>query len=154
MEPHIRSHRAPCPCFLKKVSLQLSSEQSLDDVGITQLDWKRVAQARSRGCKSSLPKMMINDTISLLFKSAISIFVISNRNRFRVLFDKIASVYFYLKNIYLHFSNGFNFYFQQHDKYSPFNSTRYVMLYPQNGDHRLRDVTSSYELFFCKTSCF
>jgi len=54
----------------------------------------RVTQARSGGCKSSLPKMIINDTISLLFKSAIRIFVISNRNRFRVLFDKIASVYF------------------------------------------------------------
>jgi len=38
----------------KKVSLQLSSEHSLDDVGIAQLDWKRVPQARSRGCKSSL----------------------------------------------------------------------------------------------------
>ena len=94
MAPHIRSHRAPCLCFPKQASLQLSSEQSVGDVGITQLDWKRVTQARSGGCKSSLPKMIINDTISLLFKSAISIFVISNRNRFRVLFDKIASVYF------------------------------------------------------------
>ena len=36
----------------KKMSLQLLSEQSLDDVGITQLDWKRVPQARSRGCTS------------------------------------------------------------------------------------------------------
>jgi len=52
--PHIRSHRAPCSCFPEKVSLQLSSEQSVGDVGITQLDWKRVAQARSRGCKSSV----------------------------------------------------------------------------------------------------
>jgi len=25
--------------------------------------------------------------------------------------------------------------FEQHDKSSPFNSTRYVVLYPQNGDH-------------------
>jgi len=29
-------------------------EQSVGDVGITQLDWKRVPQARSRGCKSSV----------------------------------------------------------------------------------------------------
>jgi len=36
------------------VSLQLSSEQSVGDVGTTQLDWKRVPQARSRGCKSSV----------------------------------------------------------------------------------------------------
>ena len=44
---------APCSCFQKKVSIQLSSEQSVCDVGITQLDWKRVPQARSGGCKSS-----------------------------------------------------------------------------------------------------
>jgi len=54
MAPHIRSHRAPCSCFPKKVSLQSSSEQSIGDVGITQLDWKRIPQARSRGCKSSV----------------------------------------------------------------------------------------------------
>jgi len=36
------------------VSLQLSSEQSVGDVGITQLDWKRVPRARSSGCKSSV----------------------------------------------------------------------------------------------------
>ena len=36
------------------VSLQLSSEQSVGDVGITQLDWKRVPQARSSGCRSSV----------------------------------------------------------------------------------------------------
>jgi len=53
MAPHIRSHRAPCSCFPKKVSLQLSSEQSVGDVRITQLDWKRVPQARSP-CKSSV----------------------------------------------------------------------------------------------------
>ena len=29
-------------------------EQSVGDVGITQLDWKRVPQVRSRGCKSSV----------------------------------------------------------------------------------------------------
>ena len=38
----------------KKVSLQLSSEQSTGDVRITQLDWKRGPQGRSRGCKSSV----------------------------------------------------------------------------------------------------
>ena len=40
--------------FPEKVSLQLSSEQSMGDVMITQLDWKTVPQARSRGCKSSV----------------------------------------------------------------------------------------------------
>jgi len=54
MAPHITSHRAACLCFMKKVSLQLSSEQSVGDVRITQLDWKRVPLARSRGCKSSV----------------------------------------------------------------------------------------------------
>ena len=38
----------------KGVHLQLSSEQSVADVGITQLDWKRVPQARSGGCKCSV----------------------------------------------------------------------------------------------------
>ena len=50
--PHIWSHRAPCLCFPKKVSFQLSSEQSIVDVWTTQLDRKRVTQARSSGCKS------------------------------------------------------------------------------------------------------
>jgi len=54
MAPHSRSHGAPCSCFPKKVSLQPSSEQSVGDVRITQLDWKRVPQARSSGCKSSV----------------------------------------------------------------------------------------------------
>jgi len=54
MAPHIRSHRVPCSCFPKKASLQLSSEQSVGDVGITQLDWKRVAQASYRSCRSSV----------------------------------------------------------------------------------------------------
>ena len=51
---HIRSHKAPCSCFLKKVSLQLSSEQPIGDVRITQFDWKRVPQVRSCDCKSSV----------------------------------------------------------------------------------------------------
>ena len=46
MAPRIRSHKAPCSCFPRKVSLQLLSEQSVGDVGMTQLDWKRVPQAR------------------------------------------------------------------------------------------------------------
>jgi len=29
LAPHIKSHRAPCSCFPKKVSLQLSSKQSI-----------------------------------------------------------------------------------------------------------------------------
>jgi len=36
------------------MSFQLSSEQSVGDVWIAQLDWKRVPQARSSGCKSSV----------------------------------------------------------------------------------------------------
>jgi len=36
--PHIRSHTAPCSCFLRKVSLQLSFEESESDVWIAQLD--------------------------------------------------------------------------------------------------------------------
>jgi len=56
----------------------------------------------------SLPKIITNNTINLFIKTAItiSILVISDRNNFRLLFDKIASVYLYLKKTYLHFSSG------------------------------------------------
>ena len=40
----------------------------------------------------SVPKIIINDTINLVFKTASSILVISNDNIFQVLFDKIANV--------------------------------------------------------------
>jgi len=49
----------------------------------------------------SVPKIIINNAINLLFKTAISISVISNHSSFRVLFDKIASVYFIRKK-YIH----------------------------------------------------
>ena len=42
----------------------------------------------------SVPKIIVNNTLNLLLKTAISILVISNRNSFRVLSDKIATVYF------------------------------------------------------------
>ena len=42
----------------------------------------------------SVPKVIINNTINLFFKAAVSMLVISNHNGFRVLFDKTASVYF------------------------------------------------------------
>ena len=53
----------------------------------------------------SVPKIIINNTMNLFFKSAINILVVSNHNSFRALFDKIASVYFIWK-IYLYFSIG------------------------------------------------
>jgi len=37
---------------------------------------------------------LTNDAISLFLKTAISILIILSHNSFRVLFDKIASVYF------------------------------------------------------------
>ena len=48
--------------------------------------------------------MLINNTI-INFLTAIIILVISNHNCFRVLFDKIGSVYVILK-IYFYFSIG------------------------------------------------
>jgi len=42
----------------------------------------------------SVPKIVINNTINLCFKTTILILVISIRNSFRVLFGKIACVYF------------------------------------------------------------
>ena len=41
----------------------------------------------------SVPKIMINNTTNLFFKTAVSILQISSHNSFRVLFDKIASVF-------------------------------------------------------------
>jgi len=52
----------------------------------------------------SVPNIIINATISLLFKAAVSILVISKHKSFSVLFDKIASIY--LKTIFLYFSIG------------------------------------------------
>ena len=46
-------------------------------------------------------KIIVSDAIGLFFKTAISILLISNRNSFRVLFDKIASVYFISKNVFI-----------------------------------------------------
>jgi len=51
----------------------------------------------------SVPKLILNSTINLFLKTAISLLVISNHNSFRVLFDKIASIYFIWK-MYLYFS--------------------------------------------------
>jgi len=53
----------------------------------------------------SVPRIIINNTINLFFLTAINILVISKHNSFRVLFDKITSVYFIWK-IYLYFSIG------------------------------------------------
>jgi len=42
----------------------------------------------------SVPKIIINDTIKFFSLTATSIFVISNQNSFRVLFEKIPPTYF------------------------------------------------------------
>jgi len=42
-----------------------------------------------------VPKIILNNSKNLFFKTAISILAISNHDSFRVLFDKIASVYEY-----------------------------------------------------------
>jgi len=48
----------------------------------------------------SVPKIILSDT--LIFKTAMSVLVISNHNSFRVLSDKLASVYFlFEKYIYI-----------------------------------------------------
>jgi len=53
----------------------------------------------------NVPNITINNAIKLFSKTAMSIRVTSNRNSFRVLFDKIASVCFIWK-MYLYFSVG------------------------------------------------
>ena len=52
----------------------------------------------------SVPRIIINDAVNLFFKP-VSILLISNPNSFRVLFDKIASVYF-ISKMYLYFGIG------------------------------------------------
>ena len=52
-----------------------------------------------------MPKIIINHTINLFFLTAIIILLISGRNSFPMLFDKIASVYF-LKLYYFSMGNG------------------------------------------------
>jgi len=64
-----------------------------------------VRQPRPSTGNEWVPKVIINNTINLFFSTAISVLVISNRNSFRELFDKIASVYF-IWEIHLHFSIG------------------------------------------------
>ena len=55
----------------------------------------RLFLSRAEIGNESMPKIIMNNTINLLFfKTAISILIISNHNSLRVLFDKIASVYF------------------------------------------------------------
>ena len=61
------------------------------------------AEAKRIG-NESVPKIIINDTIKFLSETATSILVISNYNIFLVLFDKIASVYFF--KIYFSIENG------------------------------------------------
>jgi len=51
--PNIRSQSAVF-MLAKKVSLQLLSEQSVGDVWIVQLDQKRIPQASSSSCRSSV----------------------------------------------------------------------------------------------------
>ena len=50
----------------------------------------------------SVPKIIMNNTINLfIFRTAISILLISDRNSFRVLFGKIASCILFKKYIYI-----------------------------------------------------
>jgi len=46
----------------------------------------------------NVPTIIINNTINLSLKTAIGISVISNRNSFRVLFDRIVFVYILFEN--------------------------------------------------------
>ena len=63
------------------------------------LAWQPTKPEMNTIGNKSVPKVIINDTINLFFLTAVSILLISNHNSFRVLFDKIASVY--LKNIFI-----------------------------------------------------
>ena len=76
---HTHSPRFPSTCLSAPYSTQSTRKQR-----------------RSIGNESVL-EIIINNTINLFSKTAISISLISNHNSFRVLFDNIASVYFIRK---------------------------------------------------------
>jgi len=66
---------------------------------------QNISQRRHYGTEpgplgTSVPKIIINNTINLFSKTTISILAISNHDNFRVLFDEIASVYF-LENAFI-----------------------------------------------------
>ena len=75
------------PPILKLPAEDPASHTMYSTLNIGRRDARSVAN-------ESVPKIIVNNTINLLFQTAISIWVISNHNSFRVLFDKIASVYF------------------------------------------------------------
>jgi len=58
------------------------------------LAWQPTKPEMNTIGNKSVPKVIINDTINLFFKTAVSILLISHHNSFRVLFDKIAYVYY------------------------------------------------------------
>ena len=58
------------------------------------LQCNNITSVRASLGNESVPKIVINNTINLCFKTTILILVISIRNSFRVLFGKIACVYF------------------------------------------------------------
>jgi len=62
-------------------------------------------QRQALKASESVLKILIDNTIRLFLKTKISILLISEHNGFRVLFDKIVSVYF-IRKIYLYFSTG------------------------------------------------
>jgi len=96
-----------CPCPRRAAALnyrhagclQLSHVRTADPDGRRSAASKTAIEDAVQDClgNDSVPKIAINDTINLFLKNAIrliSILVISKHNSFRVLFDKLASVYF------------------------------------------------------------
>jgi len=89
------------------------NEDSIWMMSVTGQDWHcqrwcRWQQTEGSIWSESVPKIIINDTINLFSKTAIIILVISNHNRFWLLFDEIALLPYILfeKHNYLYFSIG------------------------------------------------
>ena len=74
------------------ISLYESFDIAPNILGLFKLKWSQIEN-------ESVPKILINNTINLILKTAICILLISNYDSFRVLSDKIASVYFISKNV-------------------------------------------------------
>ena len=75
----------------KRYAVILPAAASDDDYHATLFDEMKTTTTTGN---ETVPKIIINNTINLFFETAIRILLISSHNSFRVLFDKIASVYF------------------------------------------------------------
>jgi len=82
------------PPILKLPAEDPASHTMYSTLSIGRRDARSVANA-------SVPKVIVNNTINLLFQTAISVLVISNHNSFRVLLTKLLPCILFENYIYI-----------------------------------------------------